>query len=485
MNIDSVQLITTTTTVGKGANDGTYPPGGLLTIAQAVTRAFPSMRVCIHDQHHGEVDIDPGADVVGIQVASTLCYKNALAFAQKAHALGKIVVLGGPHATALHERIMHNRPYVDCLIRGKGEIPFISLLRALRRNSSIGEIPRLSWRDRGRVVHNMDHDAETWSFDEYTPLPLHLLAPGVGTYWDAFRKESKRDVAAAFLLFTHFGCGYRQRRLKATAGGAGVVSNQQTGFCSFCSLDDSPVARNVQSILAEIQHYIVHYHIPRGSKVHLKCYGDNAATQVQLFEELADAIAACPWWSDYVFEWTFYCQSSYLNERLAHLLKRVGATHLYIGFDGVNNAVQRMNGLGTSRATHERAVELCLKHGFKIQAGSVVGLMGDTPDSLEELYQFFCRLLAHPGLLDRINSAILFVIPHTPAYQLLCSREPHLAELDLLPTTAVRKLWIKHFCPRVSLELLEEYANRIDELSPGQHASMGFRSSRLQAEQSG
>ncbi|MDP2683566.1 MAG: cobalamin-dependent protein [bacterium] len=483
MEINSVQLITTMATVGSGANDGVYPPGGLLTIAKAIQNNFSSIQISIHDEHYGKIQINPEADIVGIQVASTLCYSNALKIAKQAKQADKIVVLGGPHVTALYDNIMKHRPYIDFTIRGKGERAFVELLKAIKQDNPLKDVPSLSWRNGKKIIHN-DYDNQLWQFDDYTPLPLDMLTAGVGSYWSAFRATAQQTIDASFLLFTHFGCLYRQKRIDAMKklGKSMFVNDSKTSFCSFCSLDDNPVVREPTAIISELKYYLDYYSIPKGAKIHLKCYGDNIGPQADLLERLANAIEASQWWNDYDMLWTFYCQSSYLNERIAKLLKKVGATRVFIGFDGVNDSIQRINGLGTSKKTHLRAVGLCLKYGIQIQAASVVGLRGETPESLEELYQFFKELRQHEGLLERINSAIFFIIPNTPAYYLLIAKEPHIKNMDLLPTNEIRALWLKHFCPEVNIEMLEDYANKIDALSPGPHASMGFRSSWIEGQ---
>lgn len=479
MKIKTVQLITVTTAVGRGANEGVYPPGGLLTIAKAVQDNLPDIKIDIHDQHHEKIKINPQADIVGIQVASTLCYKNALIIVKQAKALDKIVVLGGPHITALYKNIMARRPEIDFAIRGKGEKSFVALLKALEQKASLSDISGLSWRDNRKVIHN-DLTDQSWHYDNYTPLPLNLLTANITNYWTAFQNTNQEKADFSFLLFTHFGCLYKQRRIEATGGhDHSLQSNQTMPFCSFCSLDEQSITRQPKAMIAELRFYIEHYGIPKKSNITLKCYGDNIGPQVKLLEQLAQAIECCPWWKNYNISWLFYCQSSYLNEKTAQLLKRVGTSKIFIGFDSVNDRIQRINGLGTSKKTHLRAVQLCLKYGIKIQAASVVGLMGETPETLEELYQFFKEICQYPGLIDRVNSAIFFIIPNTPAYYMLVEKEPHIKDLDLLPTSEIRRLWIKHFCPEVNLSVLEEYANKIDALSPKTHASMGYESSLL------
>lgn len=471
-----VQLISTKASVGRGANDGVYPPGGLLTIASALVQSFPKLEVFIDDQHHQEIVIDSKADLVGVQVASVLCYKSALEIVTKARDTGKQVVLGGPHVTALSRQIMANRPFVDFCIRGKGESSMRQLLSALQGKGFFSEVPALSWRHNGVVEHN-DFQGKPWCYDDYTPLPLHLLSYKIEKYWQAFRKVVDPNIDAAFLLFTHFGCGYRQQRILSGEkhGLPTYLPKGGSRFCSFCALDDLPQSRDPRRVLAEIASYIRTYRLKSGSRIHLKCYGDNIGPQRSLVSSLARAIQECSWWKNYRITWTFYCQSSFLNEELVRGLKSIGTSHLYIGFDGANDEIQRLNGLGTNMRSHRKAVELCLEYGIKIQAGSVVGLAGETSESLSELYSFLAELRER-GVLERINSAILFVIPNTPVYEMLAQKEPQIREWDILPTIETRALWVKHFCPKVDLDLLQEYADRIDALSPGPHASMGYES---------
>jgi len=474
MRINKVQLITVAANVGRGANDGVYYPAGLLTIANALRSE--GVEVVVDDQHHSRIAIRDDADLVGIQTASTLCHKNALEIARIAKTAGKPVVLGGPHATALSGQILRNRPEIDFVIRGKGEQPLVDLVSTLGGNESLTSVSSLSWRKSGQIIHNPD-DTRMWHYDKYAPLPLDTLSCGVEQYWKAYRDVINPQTDFSFLIFTHFVCGYRERRVGRIQPGAPFpVRSEQTGepkFCSFCALQDVAGPRLPKNILAELRFYLDTWSVPKGSRVALKCYGDNIGPQGKLVADLVQEIEKCRWWKDYDFSWTFYCQSSYLSERLAENLARIGTDCLFIGFDSINDEVQKLNALGTSRLTHDKAVGLCQQYGIRIQAASVVGLIGENPESLEENYQYY-RGLLEKGVLERINSAILFIIPGTAAYEMLAEKEPLIRELDLLPTEEIRRLWIKHFCPTITHELLREYTEKIDALSPGPHAKMGY-----------
>jgi len=130
---------------------------------------------------------------------------------------------------------------------------------------------------------------------------------------------------------------------------------------------------------------------------------------------------------------------------------------------------------------------LCNEHGIKLQAGFVLGCAGETITSLFNTYSFALELY-EKNLLERINSAVLFIVPGSPSYNMLCKKEPWILELDLLPTEELQWYWIKHFCPDLAenpskgLERLYHFANKFDELSPGPHSSMGYLSERLKKE---
>lgn len=476
---DLVELVSVPANYGQGANDGAYYPVGLLTLGTYLRRTLPHVKVSIVDLHH-HANFQPAADVVGIAASSTMNYRNVLNLAQRAKDAGATVVLGGPHATQLPEQILRNREgLVDYIVRGNGEIAFASLLEALRVGSDLSTVPNLSWRSiQGEIIHNPPLST-VWKYDDFLPLDMSLLRCGLAAYWDTFRSRIDPTVDAAFAVFTHFGCGYRELM-------KGHVGNGQrlARWCSYCSLNDLLSVRSGDAIVVETLGLLRSSRVPTGSNVLLKCYGDNVGTQQVMLNELASAIERSDEWSQYRIGWTFYAQSSRVSEELIKLLLRVGTRNLYIGFNSGDDGVQRLNGFGASVGAHRRAVRLCHDHGIRIQAGFVLGCAGETQQSVENTLRF-AEELAAQGVLERINSAILFIILGSPAYALLCEREPWIRALDDLPTEELQWQWIRHFCPQLGkdpsdgLAILRRAANRLDELSPGPHASMGFVSDRL------
>ncbi len=479
-----VELVSVPSDYGHGANDGAYYPVGLLTIATHLRYVNPYRDVRIVDMHHTP-DHAFCADVVGISASSTLCYRNVLAVAEIAKRAGATVVLGGAHATHLATQILKKRKeLIDLIIRQDGEKSLAELLKVLDSRSSLSSIPNLSWRtSQGAIVHNPTH-CETWSYEDYLPFDFSLLSAGLEPYWKQTRKRVQKDIAAGFVVFTHFGCGYRKRMERRS-----LHNDMLSTSCSYCSLGGDVMVREAEGIVTEVLELISTQRIPVGGKVLLKCYGDNVGYHRSMIAALARAIEHEPRWHRYDIEWTFYMQSSLITEKLADLLVAVGTKRLFIGFDSVDDCVQRLNGLGTNLAAHRRAVSICRKKGIKIHGGFVLGCAGETAVSVDKTIRF-AEEIAASGVLERINAAIMVIMPGAPAYKLLCCKEPWIKELDLLDTEEIRWHWLRHFCPGLgttpshSRQLLQDAANRLDNFCQGAHASMGFVSNRMLEETS-
>lgn len=63
------------------------------------------------------------------------------------------IVLGGPHATLLPHQTLESG-LVDYVVIGRGEAPFLNLVRALKMDESIDGIPGVGYRVNGRIVIN-------------------------------------------------------------------------------------------------------------------------------------------------------------------------------------------------------------------------------------------------------------------------------------------------------------------------------------------
>ncbi|MGA1868954.1 MAG: B12-binding domain-containing radical SAM protein [bacterium] len=90
------------------------------------------------------------ADIVGISALFTTYEGDVLRVAQIAKELGKVVILGGTHATVAAPHLLET-PYVDYVILGEGERRLVALCQSLRGNYQLESIDGLGYKMKGRI----------------------------------------------------------------------------------------------------------------------------------------------------------------------------------------------------------------------------------------------------------------------------------------------------------------------------------------------
>lgn len=89
-------------------------------------------------------------DLVAITMSATDHYEG-LRIAKIAKEKGCTTVLGGYHPTAIPDELL-SHPQVDLIVRGEGEYT----MKELVQEDSFGDIPGLSYKKDGKIIHNRD-----------------------------------------------------------------------------------------------------------------------------------------------------------------------------------------------------------------------------------------------------------------------------------------------------------------------------------------
>ncbi|MDO8537672.1 MAG: radical SAM protein, partial [archaeon] len=436
----TINFVSVPTDIGSsGANVGIYYPTGLLSIATRINKQWPNYATV--------VDLTAGAprqlitgEIVCISISSSLVYLQSIELAKEFKKLGRTIILGGAYVSQMFKQISKFKPdCFDFLIRGKAENTLVKLLQAIEKNRDFEQIPNLSFFSNGKVVHTQDDNSE-YDWEQSVPIDLNILTPLIESYWKNYKERIDSETDYSFQVFTHFGCRYRDRLIASSKNPKGAMFR----YCSFCGLNDVAKSRSPEKITTEIKHYLKEHKVPQGASIGLKCYGDNAATEIETLENLSNFQPYIDLQNFYNLSWIFYVQSLYGSERLFKVLKQLNTKHIYVGFDAVNDNVQKLNALGTSKQTHWNTVKLAKKYGIKIQAGFVLGLAGETIESLEEMLSF-AKELTEENVLQRIIPSIVFIIPTSNAYKELVKKFPHINETDYIPYNELQKLWFDSF----------------------------------------
>lgn len=119
------------------------------------------------------------------------------------------VLLGGPHATVLHEQIMLSFPQIDVIVRNEAESKIIAVIDGLT-TGALGHIPGVSWRRNDEVICNPG-DSSIEDLDDL-PRPAYHAYPIENLHLSSLRVEAGRGCPFRCTFCstaTFFGRRYR------------------------------------------------------------------------------------------------------------------------------------------------------------------------------------------------------------------------------------------------------------------------------------
>jgi len=68
------------------------------------------------------------------------------------------IILGGPEVSYDSVEVLQDRPYIDCIVRGEGELSFNELITVLLESAPLHDVAGITYRDGAEIHHNQDRD---------------------------------------------------------------------------------------------------------------------------------------------------------------------------------------------------------------------------------------------------------------------------------------------------------------------------------------
>jgi radical SAM superfamily enzyme YgiQ (UPF0313 family) len=292
------------------------------------------------------------------------------------------IVIGGYHATLMHEEIAASgeAQWIDFMIRGEGEEACRRLVNALDGSDDLATIPSLSYKKNGAFVHNPR--AENL---DLSTLKLPIRDKRRLT-WGYHIINSKVE-----LVETSRGC---------------------TRSCNFCSMRHMygrtfrayPISR----VLEDIDD--VYYQ--RNTRW-IFFTDDNMVLNPSRVVKLCEAIIARNYKGlNLVVQAD--CVSMATNEVMVAKMAEAGFRSIFLGIE--NGSAKNMSsaGKGDILAYSKKAIENCHKYGMMVIGGLIFGFADDDETSIRENYEFFKDLGA-----DAAYCQILTPYPKTAMRQQL------------------------------------------------------------------
>ena len=369
--------------VSSTANDGSFPPLGVISLATVASRVFPEMAVDVVDgqvktrSEVAELIRQQRPDVVGLSVLST-SYESALELVAVAKAVGSVTLLGNDHASVLARQILTNQSSVDYIITADiGEYALVAFIEFLNGTRPIELVPTLAYRKADVVAINdmpeLPQPAGGLRWREFVldqiPVPTRTVLGS--EYWESYLSAYNRrygslhnqPVRGITTMNRARGCARVRRR------------------CTFCGIKDlslrfsSPEMfwRDMEAGVRDVK--------------------------ADLFYEAFDSFSSAPAWLDMLAATRptelshvglfVYTQAVEATERIVDVYRRIGVVRANMGLEsGDTGMLKRLKGPRDSLDCNRRACSRLKEAGILIYGSLVLGGPGETPESLRNTVDF-------------------------------------------------------------------------------------------------
>ncbi len=283
--------------------------------------------------------------------------------------LGKIVVMGGPHSTFLPEESLQ---YVDYVVRGEGEETIVELIEHLNAGRPLDDIPGLSFKKNGKIVHNPDRPL----IQDLNSIPIPNLK-----LIDGWEKIKAIPVA------TSRGCPYGCR------------------FCSVIQMFGRGYRFNsVERVIEELQNIVLDY-----PGKHVFFIDDNFAANKERTKELLRKIIS----ENIKIGWSAQVRTDIVKDsELVDLMKKAGCYTVFVGFESVNPETLKQFNKHQTVQDIENCIAILSKAEINIHGMFVTGGETDNIKTIRETAKFAKR-----RKLSSIQFLMLTPLPGTPTFE--------------------------------------------------------------------
>lgn len=409
-----------------GINEATiYPPLGITYLAAVL------------EKHNVECKI---IDAAVLRLDITQVYQQVKAFkpdligittnivtARAAMELGKylrrklpkaFIIFGGPYATAESETVLH-RTKADLVVYGEGELTILDLLQNFR---NLPAIKGICYRRGAKIFHNgqreliMDLDS--------VPFPAYHLLPDFSHY-----KSRSRKVPLGFLISSR-GCPYN---------------------CIYCNKNIFGKRfrmRSPANVLTEIELLVGRYKVKQ-----IDILDDNFTLYLPRAEKIFDEILKRK--IKVLFNFQNGIRADRLTPQLVKKMKQAGVYKVGIGVESGDREIQKIIKKSLKLSRVVRATKMLRKAGIVVVCFFMIGLPGETGNSLQKTIDFAIRVDPHIA-----NFSVVVPLPQTELYEMIEKEGKFLKPVNLGSSTGFYSDQFSYEIGEVNQKLVRTYVSK-------------------------
>lgn len=358
-------------------------------------------------------------DIVGISINFTMIAK---AVSKIARLLKKWnpdlkIVVGGPHATlAPNETLADGN--IDFLIRHEGEYTLCEFLE----NSDVRKIKGLSFKDKGRIIHNEDREM----IKDLDVLPFPKLSLQLN---EVKNRENNFGV-----ITTSRGCPFN------------------CVFCASPGIWNGQVRyRSVQNVIEEIKWRYNNFEVKKYYFADDN-FNLNKKRTIQLCHEIVN--------NNLNIEWICEAQLKSFTKDVLEAMKAAGCKRIKLGIESGNDRILKLMGKNTSKDEIRKTVKLIKDVGIDITAYILIGLPTETK---EEMLETFC-------FVEEIEPSYLSLSVASPQYG-----TPLFTMMQEMDINFTEDDWLEHFHQSYNTVLNKEVNQEIINKFLSYNDAKGFK----------
>ncbi|WP_195974751.1 B12-binding domain-containing radical SAM protein [Hydrogeniiclostridium mannosilyticum] len=304
------------------------------------------------------IDEIPSSDIIGFPIYNT----NALVIYDVAHKLKErfpkiLISVGGPLATDAADEILRDCTYIDLVVLGDGEEPYLQLIESIESKMNIEDIPYiLTQKDKNHEIkkpHVVELEKLPWVSRQYLE---QMIKRGFGT-----------------------------ARLTAARG---CCAN-----CSFCSHNSYTKSankhwrgRNIYDVFNEVIYLYKTYGI-QSFTFNDGSFEDPGRLGKDRIREFCKLVIS----SGHRFHFWAFLRAETFSEKdvpLIKLMREAGFTEVFIGVESQNEADLKIYNKRATPQNNIESLKLFKKCGINVLFGFIMFNPVSTLDSLKENYIF-------------------------------------------------------------------------------------------------
>ncbi|MFP4475300.1 MAG: B12-binding domain-containing radical SAM protein [Desulfatibacillaceae bacterium] len=332
------------------------PPLGVCYVAAAFERAGADVRifdyvVSAYSESKLRAAMQEFAPHVVGSTSVTLNYHAAASVLEKAKEIdpGVITVMGGPHVSFYSDQTLETCPGIDLVVAGEGEATIAELTPRLLDRSAWRDIAGLVFRDNGRIRHT-GRRAFIQDLDNL-PMPARHLLP-LSRY---------KALGFPVSIITSRGCP------------------NQCIFCQGRRMVGGKVRFRDPSLVADEIEYLLSLGFNR-INVADDLFTANRRRVSQLCGEIKRRKLE--------FGWSAFSRVNTIDEKTVRIMKDAGCDCISFGVESGNPEMLARIKKGITLDKARRAVQICKDNGVLAHASFMVGLPGETPETLADTEAF-------------------------------------------------------------------------------------------------